>query len=89
MQARLDDGQIVTLEKECGCRTHEGPHWIHMDEHDKRISQEHQARMHDALKSNNDQDFKLAMLAHGRNESQRLKTKAEEMKARRIVELIR
>lgn len=25
------DGTVRPLEKDCGCLTHEGPHWLHMD----------------------------------------------------------
>jgi len=35
MKAELENGTIVDLEKECGCITHEGPHWIHMDKMDR------------------------------------------------------
>jgi hypothetical protein len=29
--ARLTDGSVVELVKECGCVVHEGAHWLHMD----------------------------------------------------------
>lgn len=35
MKARLTDGQVVDLVKDCECRTHEGPHWLHMDALDR------------------------------------------------------
>ena len=31
MRARLNSGQVVTLEKDCTCPTHNGPHWLHVD----------------------------------------------------------
>jgi len=31
MKARLEDGSIVTLEKDCSCIDNEGPHWLHSD----------------------------------------------------------
>ncbi len=31
MKARLENGSIVTLEKDCSCIDHEGPHWLHSD----------------------------------------------------------
>jgi hypothetical protein len=31
MLARLEDGSIVTLEKDCSCTDHDGPHWLHSD----------------------------------------------------------
>ncbi|MGH9821717.1 MAG: hypothetical protein ACREDR_00440 [Blastocatellia bacterium] len=38
MKARLQNGEIVTLPKDCQClaHIHTGPHWIHMDAFDKR-----------------------------------------------------
>jgi hypothetical protein len=32
MQARLKDGSIVDLHKDCSCVTHEDPHRIHADD---------------------------------------------------------
>lgn len=31
MKAKLTNGEIVELEKDCGCTHHDGPHWLHMD----------------------------------------------------------
>lgn len=31
MKAELENGEIITLEKDCDCITHEGPHWVHLD----------------------------------------------------------
>lgn len=30
MKAELTTGEIVPLEKDCECITHNGPHWVHM-----------------------------------------------------------
>jgi len=40
MRARLLDGSVVRLEKECDClpAIHESPHWVHMDETAKRLN---------------------------------------------------
>jgi hypothetical protein len=35
VKARLKDGSVVALVKDCGCLTHEGPHWLHMDALDR------------------------------------------------------
>lgn len=32
MKAKLSSGAIVVLEKDCDCITHDGPHWLHMDQ---------------------------------------------------------
>ena len=31
MNAQLQDGSLITLERDCACLTHEGPHWLYMD----------------------------------------------------------
>jgi len=38
MKAELTDGTIIELEQDCGCITHTGPHWIHMDAIDKWLN---------------------------------------------------
>lgn len=32
MMAELNDGSVVELPKDCGCITHEGPHWLHAND---------------------------------------------------------
>lgn len=32
MRAKLVDGTVVILTKDCECITHDGPHWIYADE---------------------------------------------------------
>ncbi len=36
MKARLTDGSIVDLPRDCDCLTHDGPHWLYMDTHTKQ-----------------------------------------------------
>lgn len=31
MLARLNDGSIAVLEKDCSCHEHSGPHWVYVD----------------------------------------------------------
>jgi hypothetical protein len=31
MEARLTDGSVVAMKKDCDCRNHDGPHWLYMD----------------------------------------------------------
>lgn len=31
MKARLTDGSVVDLPRDCDCLTHAGPHWLHLD----------------------------------------------------------
>lgn len=37
--ARLANGAIVELRKDCECMTHKGPHWLHMDYLDRLAAQ--------------------------------------------------
>lgn len=38
MRARLEDGSIVELVKDCGCLHHEGPHWLHMNKVEEALN---------------------------------------------------
>lgn len=29
---RLEDGSVVEAPQDCECRSHTGPHWLHMDD---------------------------------------------------------
>lgn len=40
MKARLTDGSVVELAKDCDCITHDGPHWLHYDALWRAINQE-------------------------------------------------
>jgi len=31
VKAKLEDGSVVNLEKDCDCVLHDGPHWVYMD----------------------------------------------------------
>lgn len=48
MKAELKDGTIIQLEKDCGCmdeiHSAKVPHWVHMDEFDRRQNQRHMQR---------------------------------------------
>ena len=74
MRARLSNGDVVTLAKDCACQAHEGPHWLYLDEMEK-------AEASRALKA---QDlFEVIFI-----EQARLKAKVWNMEHRGIVELI-
>ena len=74
MRARLTNGQVVTLDKDCTCLTHEGPHWVYVDERER-------AEASRALKA---QDlFEVIFI-----EQARLKAKVWNMERQGIVELI-
>ena len=74
MRARLTNGEVVTLEKDCTCTAHEGPHWLHMDQMER-------AEASRAIKA---QDlFELIFI-----DQARLQAKAWHMNRQGIVELI-
>lgn len=81
-RARLTDGTVVELEKDCDCVTHEGPHWLHMDDVDKSLNVPLRAR---ALAG----ESLLAIRAYAQVEQQRLAMKLREMESRNIAEILR
>jgi len=76
--ARLTNGSIVPLLKDCGCGTHDGPHWLHMD----RIDRDQNKSLLDGATSS--AEIKAFMEA----EQRRLAEKLREMKARNIEEIL-
>jgi len=74
MRARLSSGQVVTLEKDCTCLTHEGPHWAYVDERER-------AEAARALKARE-------IFEHIFIEQARLQAKAWNMNRHGIVELL-
>ena len=76
--ARLADGSIIPLPKDCGCQTHDGPHWLHMDGIDRSLNR---SLLDGATNSEQIQ-------AYAKAEQRRLKEKLREMKARNIVEIL-
>ena len=40
IKAKLVDGTIIELVKDCECVHHTGPHWLHLDDLDKRRARE-------------------------------------------------
>jgi hypothetical protein len=40
VKAKLESGEIVTLEKDCDCVIHDGPHWVYMDAFDRRLAKD-------------------------------------------------
>ena len=40
MKAILTTGNTIELIKNCGCVTHDGPHWLHMDVLTHRMNSE-------------------------------------------------
>lgn len=80
MKARLTDGSVVELVKDCGCVIHEGPHWLHMDEVSKRLNQ--------PLREKALTGSQLAAYALATEEIARLREKRYQMESRRIAQLL-
>lgn len=76
MKVELKSGEIVTIEKDCECITHNGPHWVHMDRTWKKMNQEMPATS------------PLTLHARAEAEVRRLDEKGRMMKSLGIVRLI-
>lgn len=76
MQAIDTDGKTITLEQDCNCITHKGPHWLHMDAIDKRLNA--------SLLGGGP----LQLQEHARLELSRLKSKREKMETLGISRII-
>jgi len=76
MEARLEGGSIVTLEKDCSCIDHEGPHWLHSDQLFRQLNLQ-------LLGPNMFQTQAFAI-----EEQARLSRKLSIMNAKRIAELL-
>ena len=79
MKAKLDDGTIIDLVKDCDCLIdHNCPHWLYIN---------------DYWKQKNDlilrKDNLLSSLAYVKEENARLIDKIYQMESRHIVEIIR
>lgn len=84
IRAKLESGETVVLEKDCGCcdEIHIGPHWLHMNDFDRAVNEE---QLKAADKSHNS-----ALFLHGAQaEVRRLADKERQMRQRGIVEIIR
>jgi hypothetical protein len=81
VRARLASGEIVVLEQDCDCVIHTGPHWLHMDDVDKRLNA--------PLRERAFQGEFLAVYAYAQAEQRRLASKLREMETRRIEEILR
>lgn len=69
------------MEKDCDCVIHDGPHWLHMDDVDKRLNAPLRER---AMKGE-----PLAFKAYAEAELRRLGEKRREMERQNIVEILR
>lgn len=72
---RLTDGSVVRAEKDCTCRTHDGPHWLHDNDYWRASNEQLRA-------DGNIRGFIVADLA-------RVREKRWYMERQHIVEIIR
>lgn len=82
IRARLQNGETVPLEKDCGCVIHDGPHWLHMDDVDERLNRPLRER---AMRG----ESMVVIQAYAQAELRRLREKGREMARRNIVEILR
>ena len=78
--AKLTNGEVITLEKECECVIHDEPHWIHLDRLLKKLNE---PLFELILKSD-----VLAVRVYAVKENARLKEKIRQMEQQKIVEII-
>ncbi len=95
MQARLQDGSVVTLVKDCDCTLHDGPHWLHVDEtarnifyHDFRLPIEAIVAKGAAATTADVHHAEALFLGYCQRERARLRDKISHMKRAGIVELL-
>lgn len=84
MKAKLKSGEIIELVKDCECITHEGPHFLHINEIDADAN--HGLRLHILI--NKQENDPQAIAGYALREQQRLQRLQYAMESRRIVELI-
>ena len=77
MLAMLNTGEFVTLDKECACLHHEGPHWLHMSKVSRSLN----------LKIG-ERGGQLANYAFAKAEIRRLDELLYEMRIRDIAEIV-
>lgn len=84
MKARLTDGRVVQLKKDCGCsdeiHSSGAPHWLHMDHVSHELNQRLLPRV--------DQGDALAARAFAQEERVRLNSKLASLQQHGIEELI-
>lgn len=85
--ARLVDGSIVELVKDCACITHQGPCWLRMDHLDRLANQQTLMSLQAQVAKRSDSWFALYD-AYARTERERCREKRQEMERRGIVELL-
>lgn len=93
MKARLVTGEIITLPHDCSCRSHEGPHWLYVDDLERKRNEEAMQRIDDEVSAGPVEPVRKMKLAaliarYGDAEERRLRAKLRYMEALGIAELI-
>jgi hypothetical protein len=86
-KAKLTNGNIVQLERDCTCITHRNPHWVHMDNLSRLLNQPLFNRLKNDIETNNHHDVVMVQRAISIEEVVRLKEKRLNMERLGIVEL--
>lgn len=92
-KAKLEDGTIIQLERDCECITHRNPHWVHSDnfhreQNRKAIEPILPGNLPDQI-SATFRDWAYALMDwHAKAELIRLREKRQNMERLGIVELI-
>ena len=91
MRAELESGKIIDLVRDCECITHDGPHWLHMDQLSKqRNYKNHQWALESEPPKTNQRLYALqnAIRSYALHESIRLGELRREMERHKICRII-
>jgi hypothetical protein len=90
MKAELTTGEIVELQKDCGCLHHDGPHWLYIDlqwhKDNRELLYDENGEVRSSLHSH---EVYLAMRGYAIEELARLRNFGNDMKRHKIKRLIR
>lgn len=93
MKAKLTSGEVIELTKDCSCQTHDGPHWIHMDDFKRSRNEEMIESALESAETCRDrvQAWQIEAILHRGTEFEimRLEDKVREMRSRNIAEILR
>jgi len=96
--ARMADGSYQVLARDCSCKAHIGPHWLHMNDHDRRANSKRLKDLDltycytDPIGSVPPMQLdwlRHCLLSVAAAEMRRLAEKRREMEARGVVEIYR
>lgn len=86
--AELTSGEIVELQNDCGCITHNGPHWLHMINLERALNADAVKNFREPKTVGEKIEHQLAIIYMAGKEQARLKRLEAELTSRGIVRLI-